>query len=187
MTEKETHHVCPWWEAYLFDNPLRYLIQNPKKILGAYLKEGMTVVDIGCGMGFFSINLAKIVGKTGKVISVDIQTEMIEILEKRAKKAGVGNIVQTHLSLPDNIKLDEKVDFAIANWVVHETPDITEFFKQVKAILKPESLFLVVEPNHHISEDFVNEEIEFAQQAGFKFLGFKDAGRGSKGFLLQAV
>jgi len=186
MTHKEHHHhVCPWWKAFFFDNAFRYLIQNPKKILSPYLKEGMTVVDFGCGMGFFSINCAKIVGKNGKVIAVDIQPEMLNILEKRAKKAGVMHIIKTHLIQPDDIKLEEKADFAIANWVVHETPDIKKFFEQAKEILNPEAYFLVVEPKKHISQEFVEQEIEMAKQAGFNFIGYHDSGRGSLGFLLQ--
>ena len=48
-------HVCPWWLAYTFDNPLRRLVHNPEKMLQKFIKEGDTVVDIGCGMGYFSI------------------------------------------------------------------------------------------------------------------------------------
>ena len=48
-------HVCPWWFAYTFDNPLRRLVHNPEKMLQKFIKEGDTVVDIGCGMGYFSI------------------------------------------------------------------------------------------------------------------------------------
>ena len=54
--------VCPWWFAYTFDNPLRRLLHNPRKILGPYVKEGDTAVDIGCGMGPFTVELARLVG-----------------------------------------------------------------------------------------------------------------------------
>ena len=45
--------VCTWWIAYTFDNPLRRLIHKPQKVLGNFVKEGMTVMDLGCGMGHF--------------------------------------------------------------------------------------------------------------------------------------
>ena len=51
------HGVCPWRHAYLFDNWLRRLLHNPKKMLGAHVRPGMTVMDVGCGMGVFSIGM----------------------------------------------------------------------------------------------------------------------------------
>ena len=43
--------LCPWWFAYTFDNPVRRMLHKPGKVLGAYVREGMTAVDIGCGWG----------------------------------------------------------------------------------------------------------------------------------------
>src|SRR5574341_1266039 len=88
-------HVCPWWLAYTFDNPLRRLAHDAGKILSPYLREGMTAVDLGCGMGYFSIAMAGIVGNQGTVISVDIQKEMLAVLRRRAEKAGVMDIART--------------------------------------------------------------------------------------------
>ena len=48
-------HVCPSWCGFFIDNPLRRLIHNPTKIFGPYVQPGMTVMDVGCGMGLFSI------------------------------------------------------------------------------------------------------------------------------------
>ena len=79
-------HVCPWWLAYTFDNPLRLRFHDSKKIFAPYLREGMSAVDIGCGMGYFSIGMAKIVGESGKIISVDIQQQILDTLLKRAEK-----------------------------------------------------------------------------------------------------
>lgn len=76
MTDK---HICPWWLAYTFDNPLRRYFHDPQAILMPYLREGMTAIDLGCGMGYFSRAMAKIVGDAGKVISVDLQTKMLDI------------------------------------------------------------------------------------------------------------
>ena len=85
-----THHrVCPWWMAYTFDNPLRRLFHNPAKIFDGLVEEAMTVIDVGCGMGYFSIGMAKLVGACGKVIAVDLQQKMLEIMLRRARRAGV--------------------------------------------------------------------------------------------------
>lgn len=80
-------HVCPWWGGYFIDNPLR-LLHNAEKILGPYVKPGMTVMDVGCGMGFFSIAMAQMVGDQGRVIAADLQEKMLDVLRRRAEKAG---------------------------------------------------------------------------------------------------
>ena len=72
LSSPESDHVCTWWHAYSFDNPLRKLIHKPKRILGAYVKDGMTVMDVGCGMGHFSIGMANLVGEQGKVIASNL-------------------------------------------------------------------------------------------------------------------
>ena len=77
-------HVCPWWGGYFIDNPLRRWVHNPHAILSPYVTTGMTVLDFGCGMGLFAIALAKLVGETGKVIAVDLQQQMLDVLVKRA-------------------------------------------------------------------------------------------------------
>ena len=55
-------HACPWWGGYFIDNRLRRLFHKAEKIVGPYLGPGMTVMDVGCGMGFFSIAMAEMVG-----------------------------------------------------------------------------------------------------------------------------
>ena len=119
-------HVCPWWVGYLLVSPLRSLFQKPERILGAYVREGMTVLDAGCAMGFFSLPLARMVGEKGRVICVDMQERMIRSLEKRANKAGLLDRIETRVCAPTNLELADlegQVDFAVAIAVVHETRD----------------------------------------------------------------
>ena len=47
--------VCPWWLGYFLASPIRKLVHDPRSILEAYVKSGMTALDIGCAMGFFSL------------------------------------------------------------------------------------------------------------------------------------
>jgi SAM-dependent methyltransferase len=81
-------HVCPWWVGYTLDNPLRRFVHDPKKILAGLVGEGQTVMDLGCGMGYFSLAMARMVGRTGKVISVDIEPRMLRRLERRETFCG---------------------------------------------------------------------------------------------------
>ena len=105
------NHVCPWWLCYTFDNPLRRLFQNPDEMMAPYVKKGFTVIDIGPGMGYFTIPLLKLVGKDGKVIALDIQEKMLALLKRRAVKAGVAERLVTHLAGPDDIWTQGKGGF----------------------------------------------------------------------------
>ena len=82
--EKEKH-ICPVEYAGVLDNNIRRLIQNPRKILKPYIKEGITILDFGCGPGFFSIQTAKMLSGTGKVIAADIQEGMLNKINGIAK------------------------------------------------------------------------------------------------------
>jgi len=48
-------HVCPWWLVFTFDNPLRGLIHDPRRLFGPYLRPGMRALDLGCGRGFATL------------------------------------------------------------------------------------------------------------------------------------
>jgi len=163
-----SNHVCPWWLAYTFDNPFRYLFHKPERIFSSLVKEEMTVADIGCGMGYFSLGLARMVGKKGRVIAVDMQEKMLERVEKRAKKEGLSGIIDTRLCKEDDITVHETLDFALAFWMVHETPDVREFFSQVFSTLKPSGLFLMAEPAFHVSHTQFYSELDMALDAGFR-------------------
>ncbi len=162
------HRVCPWWLAYTFDNPIRALFHKPEKIFSPFLKEGMTIADIGCGMGYFSIGLAKIIKGNGKIIAADIQEKMLAVLEKRAKSAGVFDTIQTHLCKENEIGITEPIDFALAFWTLHEAREKEEFLKQVHTMLNSSGMLLVAEPKFHVSRSQFEREIAVAQSVGFR-------------------
>ncbi len=165
-------HVCPWWACYLFDNPLRKLFQDPYEILSPYVKQGFTVIDIGPGMGYFTIPLLKLVGKDGKVIAVDIQEEMLTVLKRRALKAGVGARLITHLSQPDDFGLKEKADFILAFWMLHEVTDKSRFLKNVKKLMKGAACLLIVEPRLHVTKSAFDRTTGTAQASGLKIKAY---------------
>ncbi len=159
--------VCPWWLAYSFDNPLRRWLHDPQALLGPFVREGMTVADIGCGMGYFSVPRATMGGEKGAVITVDLQQKMLDRMLKRAEKAGVAARIRPLRTAGDDIGIKEPVDFLLAFWMVHEVPDIPAFFAQVKSILKDTGKFLIAEPKMHVSERAFRETLDHARQAGF--------------------
>jgi ubiquinone/menaquinone biosynthesis C-methylase UbiE len=162
-------HICPWWLAYTFDNPFRSFFHNPEKMLCSYVSKGMTVLDAGCGMGFFSIGLARLVGDTGCVIAADIQAKILAVMLKRSEKAGVSSVIRLHRSEPDNLGVETPVDFILAFWMVHEVPDPKRFFHQVRACLKPNGRILIAEPRFHVSAKRFRETVAIAQASGLNF------------------
>ena len=161
-------HVCPWWMAYTFDNWLRRLCYKPEAMFGSYVERGMTVMDVGCGMGFNAIGLARMVGDEGCVIAVDLQQEMLDVLQKRAKRAGVADRIRTHKCDADAIGLDDTVAFVVAFWVVHEVPDAARLLREVYSCLSPNGRFLVAEPRFHVSDEALRETITVAEDIGLK-------------------
>ena len=165
------HHVCPIWVGYLHLNPLRKLLQNPYKILGPYVNEAMTVADIGCAMGFFSLPLAKMVGANGKVICVDIEENMIRLLEKRAQKAGLSGRIQTIICNDGSLCLDDfkgKIDFALAIGVEHEIQGSSKFFSELNQAMKPAGRLLVAQPKWFVSETNFERTVSVAKHNGFE-------------------
>lgn len=162
------HHVCPWWLAYTFDNPLRRFLHRPQVIFKDLVRPGMTVMDIGCGMGYFSLALAEFVGAQGCVIAVDLQPEMLKIFGKRARKAGVGDRIRTQLCEPASLNVFTKVDFVLAFWMAHETPDPEVLFRQIAAVLKPGGRLLLAEPRFHVSAALFQKIMTAAGKAGLK-------------------
>ena len=79
---------CPWWMGYLLACPMRRWSQKPEALLAPYLHEGMTVLEPGPGMGFFTLPMSRMAGPAGKIVAVDIQARMLENLRRRAMKAG---------------------------------------------------------------------------------------------------
>jgi ubiquinone/menaquinone biosynthesis C-methylase UbiE len=165
-------HVCPWWIGYLLVSPIRRWFQDPEKILSPYISEGMTVLDIGPGMGFFTIPAAQMVGDTGRVIAVDIQEKMLKSLVKRAEKAGVAGRIVTKICEPDNLGVSHFIDVCIGINVVHEVPDASALFSQIRAILKPTGRLLLAEPGGwHVSEKDFEATLTKASAVGLKLIG----------------
>jgi ubiquinone/menaquinone biosynthesis C-methylase UbiE len=158
-------NICPWWLAYAFDNPFRRLFHSPEKILRPYVAEGMTVLDVGCGMGFFSIGLAKLVGSNGCVIAVDVQQKMLNVVRRRTENDGISDRIRIHRCESIKLGVEFTVDFILAFWMVHEVPDTNMFFHQICSCLKPNGKILIAEPRFHVSSKRFQEILVSAQES----------------------
>jgi ubiquinone/menaquinone biosynthesis C-methylase UbiE len=166
-------HICPWWLGYFLASPIRRLSQKPERILAEYVDASYKVLEVGSGMGFFSIPMAKTVGRSGKVYSIDLQKKMIDELRKRAEKKGVLGSIETRLCGADSLGIDDlegKMDFALAFAVVHEVPDRLSLIMQMYRALKVGRKLLIAEPKGHVSKKEFEETVDMAVSCGFEAL-----------------
>ena len=164
----EETHVCPWQMGRFFDNCLRPFVHNPQKMFGPYVQTGMKVLDVGCGRGFASLGLARLIGEDGLVISVDLQPKMLDMVQKRATKAGLSNRIHTYQCNAACIGAGEEFDFAVAFFMLHEVPDIRSFITELYQLLKPGGRLFITEPKIHVSRRDFENVVELAQMAGFE-------------------
>ena len=180
-------HVAPWWSHYFADHFLRRLIHPPRKLLGPHLAEGMTALDLGCGMGVFTLAMARMVGPRGRVLAVDLSQRSLRVLAKRAVRAGLAERVVPRLATADEIGLAEfsgTVGFALAFWMAHEAPDVRRFMAQVRRLLASGARFLLVEPIRHVTPAAFETEVAAAETAGFRLCDRPQV-RWSRAALLQ--
>ena len=162
-------HTCPWWLGYLLLAPMRRISQRPTRILGPFVRPGMLVVEPGCGMGFFTLDLARMVSPGGRVVAIDLQPKMLAGLRRRVARARLEGVVEIRQAKPDRLGIGDlagQVDLAVALYVVHELPDPAAFFTEVARALKPESALLVLEPPLHVSRAAFESSLELAQRTG---------------------
>ncbi len=162
-------HVCPVWVGHLLASPIRRWFQDPVKLLSPHAREGMTALDAGCAMGFFSLPLARLVGPAGRVVCVDVQQEMLDALERRARKAGLSSRLEPRRCEGSDLRVADlagAVDLALAFAMIHETPDPEATIRQLAATLRPGGRLFLAEPRGHVDEALFGETIAFALGAG---------------------
>ena len=160
--------VCPVERAGSLDNIIRRWLQNPQKILGPYIEEGMTVLDVGCGPGFFSVEMAKMVGKSGRVIASDLQEGMLQKVKAKIKGTEFEERITLHRCEENKIGISAHVDFVLLFYMVHEVPNKKEFFNEIATILRPNGQVLIVEPPFHVSKSAFEETVRKARDVGFR-------------------
>ena len=166
-------HVCPVWVGYFLASPLRKFVHNPLRILGAHVRLGMKVVDIGSAMGFFSLPLARLVGENGRVVCVDLQDKMLQALTTRARRAGLMERIRTRTCRVESLGLEDlsgQMDFVLAFAVVHEIPDPARFITEIVGVLKAGGRALIAEPKGHVSGAEFGNTVMIAEKAGLRML-----------------
>jgi SAM-dependent methyltransferase len=125
-------------------------------------------------MGFFTPELARLVGPNGRVVAVDVQPKMVAGLKRRIAKAGFADRVDARLAPADSLNIGDlagQVDFTLAFALVHEMPGSASFFKQVAEASKAGARMLLAEPAGHVKPELFNAELQDAARAGFQVVG----------------
>ncbi len=173
--------VCPVERAGSLDNIWRKWLQDPYKILTSHVREGMTVLDVGCGPGFFTIPMARLVGETGRVIAADLQDGMLEAVRKKISGTELEGRLTLHRCGVDRIGVPGPVDFVLLFYMVHEVPDKAGLFGEIAQMLRPAGRALIVEPPLHVSRAAFDRTLVSARAAGLTAL------RGPKVFLSKTA
>ncbi len=183
----EIQSVCPWWMGYSLLIPIRRFQHDPYKILGAHIEQGMTVMDYGSAMGYFSIPMAKMTGPSGKVYCVDIQEKMLAKLKSRAENHGVLSEIQPLLVGKDYnpSELKEKLDLVLLFMVAHEVADQKTLLSDLFTMLKPGGKVLFFEPEGHVKREAFEKSIQLARGAGFHVAEEKPLKKGLCAFLVK--
>ena len=167
MNENRHPRICPAELSGTLDNSLRRWIQNPNRILKPYITKGMTVLDLGCGPGFFTIEIAKMVSDSGRVIAADLQAEMLEKVRTKMSGTDLEKRIELHRCSAERIGITEKVDFVLAFWMVHEVPDHEKLFEELNSIVKPEGRIFIIEPIFHVTKNAFSRMLQISLARGF--------------------
>jgi len=170
MNSEKSKRICPVERSGGLDNYLRRFLQNPQRILKHYVHKGMTVLDLGCGPGFFSVEMAKMLSGSGKIIAADLQEGMLEKVRNKIKGTELEQRIEIHKCAENKIGVTEHVDFVLAFYMIHEVPNHEDLFGELKSILKPTGQLFIVEPLMHVSKKSFEEMIGKITDIGFEII-----------------
>jgi ubiquinone/menaquinone biosynthesis C-methylase UbiE len=176
------HHglVCPWWLGYFLISPVRRWIEDPERLLEPWVRPGMVILEPGCGMGYFTLPMARMVGPTGRVLCVDLQQKMLDRLTKRARRAGLLERLDLIRCKTDDLAVADwrgRVDLAVAIHMVHEVPDKARLLRQLFEVLRPGGTLMIREPAGHVSQAQFDATLATAREAGFASSAAERSGR----------
>jgi ubiquinone/menaquinone biosynthesis C-methylase UbiE len=180
--------ICPWWMGYVLVSPLRRFLEPPSRVVSPYVVPGMVVLEPGCGMGFFTLEVARAVGPDGRVVAVDVQERMLAGLRRRAGRAGLLDRIEIRQPGPERLGVEDlagSVDLVLAIHVVHELPSAAAFFAEIGGALKPGGLVLLLEPRGHVSAAQFAATLQAAERTGLRVVAHPTLGRG-RGAVLRA-
>ncbi len=133
-------------QSHGFDDRSRRWWQDPESILkSAGVMRGMTVADLGCGSGFFTIPLGSMVGEAGKVFAVDSRPAALERLRENLNSVTRSVVRTVQADVSKTSIPSSSVDVAFVSNLLHDIDDKAEFMLEVRRMLKPTGRLVVVD------------------------------------------
>ena len=149
--------------------PYRSRVQSPSMIIDALeARPGMEIIELGCGSGYYTVEVAKAIQPAGLVFAVDIQQGMLDKLKVRMEEEGVENIIPVLADVEGEIPLDDGIaDAVFSVTVLPEIPDPPKALLQAKRLLKEDGVFVNAE--FLLDPDFPRRGtvVKWANKAGF--------------------
>lgn len=138
---------CPVWLRWLveLDNPFTKTNRAATILSNLNLQTGMSVIDVGCGPGRLTIPIAKLIGKKGRVVAVDIQPGMLKIVRDKAAREGLGNIEYLQAGAGEGKIVPGTFDRALLVTVLGEIPERRKALQEIFNSLKPGGMLSVTE------------------------------------------
>lgn len=134
----ETSNLAYWTIRIMHDNPILPLVRNPYKLLkAAGLKEGQTVLEVGCGPGFFTIPAAELVGDEGHVYALDIHPRAVERVKKKIEKKALKNVTAICANASDTGLPGGSIDLVFVFGLRHITGGRETMLTELSRVLKP--------------------------------------------------
>lgn len=160
------HMPCPASFGWAIDNVLRRWHMRPV-LRWLHIHPGERVLEVGCGPGLFTVDVARQVGPKGRLIAVDLQPKMIARVDQRVVEAKLGN-VETHVANAIDLPLeDESIDRAFLVTVLHEITDPHAALDELNRVLKPGGLLSITEAFMDPHYAFPFETIQRVEALGF--------------------
>ena len=171
IVRKWAYFPAPAFIGRGLDSDFRRRLQPPDKLVQrSGIKDGMHVLEIGCGSGAYTTFVARAVGGEGKVYALDIQPEMLQQLENKLAKPenkDIKNIELVNSSAYDLPFDDSSLDLAYMVTVFQEIPDRSRALQQVRRVLKPGGILAVTEWLPDPDYPWKSTTIKMGREAGF--------------------
>jgi ubiquinone/menaquinone biosynthesis C-methylase UbiE len=167
----KSSRACPYSWRWMLDNLPRRVVHPLRRTVDSFrLGRGHTVLEVGPGPGYFSVEVARRVGSEGRLVCVDIQPEMIGALRLRLLREGVTNalpVVGNALDLP---LAEGSVDRAFLVTVLGEVPDRAKTLAELRRVLKPGGILSITEALPDPDYQFPDVVRDLCRASGFRLL-----------------
>lgn len=162
-------HRTPWWLMEAFDRTLRPVLYDAERIVRPFVAPGDRVADIGCGTGYFSPALSRLIGPAGELLLVDAQEEMLRRAVEKVHRDPTARAKVTGVMVSGgDLQLPREIDFALMSWMLHEVEEPEAYWRSLRHSIRPAGKVLVIEPLIHVSADRWESELVPATDFGFR-------------------